>query len=49
MNFKKWVKNIQTTGYNGARTVNVFGIQNGVISMQTMDYKCAGMVGIIVS
>ena len=21
MNFKKWVKSIQTTGYNGARTV----------------------------
>ena len=21
MNFKKWVKNIQTAGYNGARTV----------------------------
>ena len=23
MNFKKWVKSIQTAGYNGARTVNV--------------------------
>jgi hypothetical protein len=22
MNFKKWVKSIQTAGYNGARTVN---------------------------
>jgi hypothetical protein len=27
MNFKKWVKSIQTAGYNGARTVskNSFG------------------------
>ena len=24
MNFKKWVKSIQTAGYNGARTVNNF-------------------------
>ena len=24
MNFKKWVKNIQTAGYNGARTVFAF-------------------------
>jgi hypothetical protein len=24
MNFKKWVKSIQTAGYNGARTVNKF-------------------------
>jgi hypothetical protein len=23
MNFKKWVKSIQTAGYNGARTVYV--------------------------
>ena len=23
MNFKKWVKNIQTVGYNGARTVYI--------------------------
>ena len=48
MNFKKWVKNIQTAGYNGARTVNVFGIQNVCKKlMQTTDYKCA--VGIIVN
>ena len=25
MNFKKWVKSIQTAGYNGARTVDCFG------------------------
>ena len=24
MNFKKWVKSIQTAGYNGARTVDTF-------------------------
>jgi hypothetical protein len=24
MNFKKWVKSIQTSGYNGARTVFAF-------------------------
>ena len=23
MNFKKWVKSIQTAGYNGARTVHI--------------------------
>ena len=23
MNFKKWVKSIQTAGYNGARTVGI--------------------------
>ena len=23
MNFKKWVKSIQTAGYNGARTVSI--------------------------
>ena len=26
MNFKKWVKSIQTAGYNGARTVDAFAI-----------------------
>ena len=26
MNFKKWVKSIQTAGYNGARTVFYFDI-----------------------
>ena len=26
MNFKKWVKSIQTAGYNGARTVLYIGI-----------------------
>ena len=25
MNFKKWVKSIQTAGYNGARTVVCLG------------------------
>ena len=24
MNFKKWVKSIQTAGYNGARTVYIY-------------------------
>ena len=24
MNFKNWVKSIQTAGYNGARTVHTF-------------------------
>ena len=27
MNFKKWVKSIQTAGYNGARTVDSIGTQ----------------------
>ena len=26
MNFKKWVKSIQTAGYNGARTVHTLGL-----------------------
>ena len=26
MNFKKWVKSIQTAGYNGARTVCIISI-----------------------
>ena len=25
MDFKKWVKSIQTAGYNGARTVDFYG------------------------
>ena len=28
MNFKKWVKSIQTAGYNGARTVYSFTIHS---------------------
>ena len=24
LTFKKWVKNVQTAGYNGARTVNIW-------------------------
>jgi hypothetical protein len=28
MNFKKWVKSIQTLGYNDARTVDFFGRQD---------------------
>ena len=27
MNFKKWVKSIQTAGYNGARTVYIITVQ----------------------
>jgi hypothetical protein len=27
MNFKKWVKSIQTAAYNGARTVYVFWLE----------------------
>ena len=32
MNFKKWVKSIQTAGYNGARTVfNIYlPLQSGI-------------------
>jgi hypothetical protein len=28
MNFKKWVKSIQTAGYNGARTVHISNFVN---------------------
>ena len=28
MNFKNWVKSIETAGYNGARTVEVGGVKN---------------------
>ena len=31
MNFKKWVKSIQTAGYNGARTVPMIDIMTSVI------------------
>ena len=35
MNFKKWVKNIQTAGYNGAHTV--VGHQNANQGLFTKD------------
>ena len=31
MNFKNWVKSIQTAGYNGARTVVGFDVKKGKI------------------
>ena len=36
MNFKKWVKSIQTAGYNGARTVNDYlqGMIEGSIEVE---------------
>ena len=32
MNFKKWVKSIQTAGYNGARTVIEFSFDFSLIN-----------------
>ena len=32
MNFKKWVKSMQTVGYNGARTVYTFGVFSSNLS-----------------
>ncbi len=32
MNFKKWVKSIQTAGYNGARTLDASGLISGMLA-----------------
>ena len=39
MNFKKWVKSIQTAGYNGARTViqMISAVQHFIIIPQNCD------------
>ena len=41
MNFKKWVKSIQTAGYNGARTVDYVGFDafryvNGILEQRKL-------------
>ena len=46
MNFKKWVKSIQTAGYNGARTVVDIPFFNWVIKLKYLrnkhkNYHCA--------
>ena len=42
MNFKKWVKNIQSAGYNGARTVvtlmSYFGLKFKIRDIFTKNY-----------
>ena len=42
MSFKKWVKSIQTAGYNGARTVvgrAVFANSSGIVYSFRVDNK----------
>ena len=39
MNFKKWVKIIQTAGYNGERTVNII---NGSESREVFTFAKSG-------
>ena len=39
MNFKKWVKSIQTAGYNGARTVYGFFSRIDYSAIETSDYE----------
>ena len=40
MNFKKWVKSIQTAGYNGARTVHK---DNGVNASEKLGVTVVGL------
>ena len=38
MNFKKWVKSIQTAGYNGARTVYVLSFEGITVYCELLLY-----------
>jgi hypothetical protein len=40
MNFKKWVKSIQTAGYNGARTVYCFFLSYYSIEVLAVSKAC---------
>ena len=41
MNFKQWVKSIQTAGYNGARTIDAFYLekQKSFIPKKNISYS----------
>jgi hypothetical protein len=49
LNFKKWVKSIQTAGYNGARTVSITqrdptGAQ--LVDLVSLIFNCSGAAGV---
>ena len=44
MNFKKWVKSIQTAGYNGARTVCNHILNNVVANESNLPFFCRSVL-----